>query len=58
MTNGDRIRQMSDEELAANLQEVVRYCSEEYNGNCLRCTKSYCESLLFTEWLKEEITNE
>lgn len=54
MTNADRIRQMSDEELAVTLICPAEYdvefskncnCNAEMNMNCYKCT---------LKWLKKE----
>ena len=49
MTNGERIRQMTDEELAELRVIGMRFCTipncEEHHGNCKNC---------ILEWLKEE----
>ena len=53
-TNADRIRAMSDEELARFLAENEWEC-ETYNdcAKCLRMTDDGCVSLL--EWLKQPV---
>ena len=49
MTNGDRIRQMTDEELATMTIIGRRFCTipicEEHQGDCAKCS---------LDWLKEE----
>lgn len=51
MTNGDRIRQMADEELADILSDKCASCDYQYG----RCDSEYCicrEGVLV--WLKKE----
>lgn len=55
MTNGDKIRQMSDEELAAMLDKVIQDC--EYcplYEDCIQNTDVMCTDM-FLEWLREEV---
>lgn len=57
MTNGDRIRQMSDEELA-EIVELIDCKTDKvecplYNYNVAGCSR-LCKSS-FLQWLKEEI---
>lgn len=52
MTNADRIRQMTDEELAEmfDVDEVCSYCVYHNNYDCHnRCYAG------FLEWLKQEV---
>lgn len=50
MTNADRIRQMSDEELA-------RWCND-YNFNCppVECEENGCEKC-WLDWLRQEVND-
>lgn len=50
MTNGDRIRQMTDEELAVKLGNVCELCP--IGDGCEYIARS-CEDI-FLEWLKQE----
>ena len=50
MTNGDRIRAMSDEELASLLQPIcppIPHCPDEPPHNCRKCVFN---------WLRQEAT--
>lgn len=52
MTNGDRIRQMTDEELADILSDKCSVCNYQYG----RCDSQFCicaEGVL--AWLKQEV---
>ena len=47
VTNADRIRRMSDEELAEFILHKIDFClHRRCNGKCLSC---------FIEWLKKEV---
>ena len=47
MTNGDKIRQMSDEELAKNMLNLTDVCiNRDCKDRCLDCV---------LEWLREEV---
>lgn len=56
MTNGDRIRQMTDEELAEFLNSIVLHCRQE---SCsATCSMWECCSSISDyqeEWLKQEV---
>ncbi len=58
-TNGDRIRAMSDEELAKFLNSIARYCREESCGDdcplaeCCACDWDWQE-----KWLKQEVSED
>lgn len=55
MTNGDKLRQMSDEELAGMFDEVIQDC--EYCHLYDRCLKNFdvpCKSM-YLKWLREEV---
>lgn len=54
MTNGDRIRQMSDEELAANIGDNV-LCSEcpAFVGRACNKSPDDCHEV-WLAWLREE----
>ena len=49
MTNGDKIRSMSDEELADVMQGQCAYCTYRLN----RCADKECKDGVY-EWLKQE----
>lgn len=49
MTNGDKIRAMSDEELADVMQGQCTYCAYRLN----RCADKECKDGVY-EWLKQE----
>lgn len=59
MTNGDRIRQMTDEELA-------HWLNDEANYTCNICTRQNAKSSCYghkcekyvAKWLKKEVKNE
>lgn len=58
-TYGDRIRAMSDEELAELLQRPYCYCcgyDVDYFGNCNSPAEMSCEEAIL-EWLKKEVKN-
>lgn len=55
MTNGDKIRQMSDEELAGMFDKIIQDC--EYchlYDHCLQCVGMPCK-ILYLKWLREEV---
>ena len=56
MTNADRIRQMTDEELTAFLNDVTDCCSDGYI--CEKCPLNsvgeHCNIITFEKWLKKE----
>lgn len=49
-TNGDRIRQMTDEELADVLQGQCICCAHQLKG----CTEKVCKDGAY-KWLKQEV---
>lgn len=59
MTNADRIRNMTDEELAefwAN-ETICEHCIHDNNQRCdfdTVCTRSYAEAMAF-KWLQKEV---
>ena len=59
MTNADRIRKMTDEELAefwAN-ETICEHCIHDNNQRCdfdTVCTRSYAEAMAF-KWLQKEV---
>ena len=56
MTNADRIRQMTDEELAKMLiRDVCSMCAGESNENC--GASWFCETGILA-WMKQEDCNE
>lgn len=56
MTNGDRIRQMTDDEIAEFLNDVTDCCSDGYI--CEKCPLNsvgkHCNIFTFEKWLKQE----
>lgn len=52
-TNGDRIRQMTDEELADVMQGQCACCAYQLTG----CTERECKDGAY-EWLKQEACDE
>lgn len=50
MTNADRIRQMTDEDLADVLQGQCACCAYQLTG----CTERECKDGAY-EWLKQEV---
>lgn len=56
MTNGDKIRQMSDEELAGFIFEVADDCGNTAaNHDCGYCKRKYgCEYNKNKQWLESE----
>ena len=53
ITNGDRIRSMSDEELAEFLSDISHCCEYAYSGVCFRCPHTWCNSTDTEKWLKQ-----
>lgn len=53
MTNGDRIRHMSDEELADVMQGQCACCAYQLTG----CTEKECKDGAY-EWLKQEVSED
>ena len=52
-TNADRIRAMTDEELAEFISDVSKACQDSYCGNCFRCKFPWCSSVDTETWLKQ-----
>lgn len=55
MTKADRIRKMSNEELALLIEEIATECN--YQGvhrGCRYCKKLYCNAELFEKWLQSD----
>lgn len=52
-TNGNRLRQMTDEELADVIQCMCEYCAYQSTG----CMKKECIDGAY-EWLKQEVSDE
>ena len=55
-SNGDRIRRMSDAELASFIDKVTDCCSDGYMcDKCpVRTERPTCNVVSFTEWLRKE----
>ena len=54
VTNADRIRAMSDEELAEFIRDVSYECQDAYCGpHCQICSYPWCSSERTMEWLKQ-----
>lgn len=60
MTNADKIRAMSDEELAYTISEIASNCERntECNQSCGGCDEYFCEAPDCLKWLKQEATND
>ena len=63
ITNADRIRVMSDEELAYFISDIADTCERntECNQHCYGCVESYCEYARCLDWLRqpsEEVNEE
>lgn len=56
MTNADRIRQMTDEELAEKIIGVYECCFCAYRGECEKGS-CFCESGILA-WLKQEVSED
>lgn len=60
MTNGDRIRIMSDEELAEFLMNLALECEyqgENFPRDCKKtegCQECFCDNDLCLKWLKQD----
>jgi hypothetical protein len=59
ITNADRIRSMTDEELAEFLDDIAYYCkgrqNETYCSNCRFYFLGECNCISIGEWLKSEV---
>lgn len=53
VTNADKIRAMTDEELAEFISDVSRACQDSYCGNCFRCKFPWCSSVDTETWLQQ-----
>ncbi len=55
MTNADRIRAMSDEELATFISEIADECERntECNQHCYGCDIEYCVRESCLKWLQQ-----
>ena len=55
MSNADRIRGMSDEELATFISEICDSCETNTacNQHCYGCEIMYCEYRTCLEWLQQ-----
>ena len=55
MTNADRIRAMSDEELATFISEIADECERntECNQHCYGCDIEYCMRESCLKWLQQ-----
>ena len=55
MTNADRIRDMSDEELATFISEIADECERntECNQHCYGCDIEYCVRENCLKWLQQ-----
>ena len=43
-TNADRIRAMTDEELAEFIRDISHLCEDAYTGRCQLCKEPWCSS--------------
>jgi hypothetical protein len=57
-TNADKIRSMSDEELAEFLDIIASDCSDETCENCSINKNGFCNHRNTVEWLQSEVENE
>lgn len=58
-TNADRIREMSDEDLAEFIRDVSYECQDAYCGyHCPMCAYPWCNSRKTLEWLKQPAEGE
>ena len=55
ITNADRIRAMTDEELAEFIRDVSHECQDSYSGICFRCKYPWCSSNDTEKWLKQPV---
>lgn len=58
MTNADRIRQMTDEELSAFLGGIADNCSYNTCDNCPMCGACVDVPLSRDKWLKQEASED
>lgn len=59
MTNGDKIRQMNDEEMAAMFDKIIQDC--EYchlYESCIQNTNSVTCKDMYLKWLQEEVQDD
>lgn len=54
-TNGDRIRQMTDEQLAEMLNEIKGCIRNECSRCPLKYVKTICCTMSIAEWLRKEV---
>ena len=54
-TNADKIRQMSDEEMAEWLDRLIEHCNE---GPCFNCFMQEACRTSMLDWLKQEVEEE
>ena len=57
MTNADKIRNMSDEDLADFLSDMTNQCESNTscNQHCYGCYEEYCDSEKCLKWLQSEV---
>ena len=54
MTNADRIRAMTDEELAEFIRDISYQCqSASVGSHCLRCDYNWCSTRKMEKWLQQ-----
>lgn len=60
MTNGDRIRQMSDAELAILISDIADTCeiNTECHQSCNGCDEYYCYFDDCLNWIRKEYSDE
>ena len=60
VTNADRIRAMSDEELATFISEIADNCetSTSCHQHCYGCDVEYCEYRMCLNWLRQPTEGE
>lgn len=58
MTNADKIRAMSDSDLAEFISDITDECERktECNASCGGCDELYCEYTSCINWLRMEVS--
>lgn len=62
MTNGDKIRAMTDEQIAEMISNIVTCCGFSEDHNCENCRLRFmhrvCSEKDIFEWLREEVSED
>lgn len=60
MTNGDKIRAMTDEELAVFINGITGACSDGECSHCVMCNYNFdvCSEVSILQRLKEEVSED